>query len=158
MGFARYAHVPVGNLGKDAIMSTLDVAVARQLEHNRHVLWCSINQCPDIGGADNDVAQLWSDTLTEPHVSQPGAYRSICVELEIYGLSVASIMGSGMLDLEGLTVAPSSRGDYTGTAGSSSISYDGACAKTFSVLKAMVTRWIQKIHVNRMDVLSFYMS
>ena len=56
---ARYAHVPVANLGSDATMSMADVIFARQLVHNRHLLWASEGSLPDIGGAEMDQGWIW---------------------------------------------------------------------------------------------------
>jgi len=46
---ARYAHIPLCNLGTDALTTMIDVTFSRQLLHNRHVLWCSEGTGPDLG-------------------------------------------------------------------------------------------------------------
>ena len=102
---ARHAHVPISSLGMDALTTMIDVTFARALQHNRHLLWASEGTTPDLGGAEVDQHQhgIWSDKLQEPVVNHPGAYRSVCVELDVYGLAVAAIMNSSLLDAEGLT-------------------------------------------------------
>ena len=46
---ARYAHIPLCNLGTDALTTMIDVTFSRQLLHNRHLLWCSEGTGPDLG-------------------------------------------------------------------------------------------------------------
>jgi DNA polymerase epsilon subunit 1 len=146
---ARYSHVPVSNLGRDADMTMTDVLFARQLMHNRHLLWAAPGTLPDLGGAEQDRHSVWSDSLNEPIISMPGAYRNICVELEVFGLAVQAIMASGLLDAQGLTtVSASTQSDFSGgdqssavAATASSLSNDASCARAFALLKAEVTRW-----------------
>ncbi|CAN0259468.1 unnamed protein product, partial [Hapterophycus canaliculatus] len=46
--------------------------------------------------------QIWAEDLASPTILQPGAYRSICIELEIHGLAVGSVIASSQLEaLEG---------------------------------------------------------
>ena len=102
---ARYAHVPLCNLGSDALTTMIDVTFSRQLTHNRHLLWAS-EGAPDLGeGADNgqELLDIWAEALKEPIINIPGVYRGACVELDLYGMAVCAIMSSGELDAEGLT-------------------------------------------------------
>jgi hypothetical protein len=87
----------------------IDVTYARQLVHNRHILWASenVNQ-PDLGqgsGVDQDLWNVWSEALKEPVLSQPGIYRTFSIELDVFGLAVCAIMSSTELDVEGVTTA-----------------------------------------------------
>ena len=104
--YSRYAKVPVGNLGTDAIITAYDVMLARVLQKNRALLWCSSKAgCPDIGinslalaqgssimslanghSDDLDSNDIWGDEdeNISPVVSYPGAYRSICAEIDIH--------------------------------------------------------------------------
>jgi hypothetical protein len=114
---ARYSHIPLCNLGPDALTTVIDVVFSRQLTHNRHLLWASEGtNSPDLGkGADSgqELLDIWSEALKEPVINVPGVYRGACVELDLYGLAVCAIMSSGELDAEGLTtlaMAPSSGG------------------------------------------------
>jgi hypothetical protein len=111
---ARYAHIPLCNLGPDALTTMIDVIFSRQLTHNRHLLWASEGtNSPDLGkGADSgqELLDIWSEALKEPVINVPGVYRGACVELDLYGMAVCAIMSSGELDAEGLTtltMAPS---------------------------------------------------
>ena len=147
---ARFAQVPIGNLGTDAMMSMIDVLFARQLEHNKHILWAANGPLPDLGGSESDEVSVWSESLSEPHISEPGVYRNLCVELEIFGLAVAAIMTSGMLDAQGLTTSSVGSG-VLGASESSNIAssaHDAACARSFSLLKALVAKWIHDVGVS----------
>ncbi|CAN0492751.1 unnamed protein product, partial [Hapterophycus canaliculatus] len=56
---ARYAHLPLANIGADAPCAMADAFYGRLLRHNRHVLWASETSRPDLGGTegdDNDVS------------------------------------------------------------------------------------------------------
>jgi DNA polymerase epsilon subunit 1 len=54
---ARYSHVPVCNLGVDAITTMIDVSYARVLQQGRHLLWASETRVPDVGGEVADNAE-----------------------------------------------------------------------------------------------------
>ena len=83
----RYANVPLGNLGHDTALSSADILFARLLRHNRHVLWASDCARPDLGGAELDENSAWAEELERPSLNAPGAYRTVCVELEVqFGL------------------------------------------------------------------------
>lgn len=38
--------------------------------------------------------QVWAEDLASPTILQPGAYRNICIELEIHGLAVGAVIVS----------------------------------------------------------------
>merc|ERR1712118_569590 len=61
---ARYAHVPIANLGDDATMTMIDVIFGRQLLHNRHLLWTSKSSERSI--LEGDHNELWLNTFDEP--------------------------------------------------------------------------------------------
>ena len=139
-----------------------DVIFARQLQHNRHLMWASEGAMPDLGGAENDQYGVWSDPLVEPVVDVPGAYRCVCVELDLYGLTIDAIMCSNLLDMQELNELSMQKrapvdGDGGGQGGSedhasaataSFYSYDTACARAFALLKAMVTKWYNDLSFN----------
>jgi len=111
--YARYAKVPLGNLGTDAIITTYDVMFARILQKNRTLLWASGKAgCPDTGLSslsimpgstvmglidDNsnglDSNDIWGEENENisPVVAYPGAYRSICAEIDIHNLAIAAL-------------------------------------------------------------------
>ncbi len=88
----------------------MDVRVIRQLQLSRHALWATeSSRSPDLGeggssgGSALMARSLFSDPLQEPTVNNPGFYRGICIELDVFGLCVCAILGSGLLDTEGMT-------------------------------------------------------
>ncbi|CAM9095659.1 unnamed protein product, partial [Laminaria digitata] len=99
---ARYAHLPLANIGADAPCAMADAFFGRLLRHNRHVLWASETSRPDLGGTEGDENDVWAEDLASPTILQPGAYRNICIELEIHGLAVGAVIASSQLEaLEG---------------------------------------------------------
>ena len=41
---------------------------------------------PDIGGQEADMCATWSEAPSEEKINVSGANRSVCVELDLYGL------------------------------------------------------------------------
>jgi DNA polymerase epsilon subunit 1 len=146
---ARFAQIPIGNLGSDAVISIIDTLFARHFEHNRHVLWGSNESLPDLGGSELDDVNLWAEPIRIPQLSEAGVYRSICVELEIFGLAVASIMSPGSLEAFGSAGAQANeRSNSTmdgGNVVASSVSSDVSCLRAFMLLKALVSKWIHNV-------------
>jgi hypothetical protein len=64
-------------------------------------------------------------------ISEEGIYRTACVELEIFGFAVASIMGSGLLDAQGITAIPTAQATNSSELGSFAAPHDAACARAF---------------------------
>jgi DNA polymerase epsilon subunit 1 len=61
---ARYSLIPICNLGSDALTTMIDVIYARQLIHNRHLLWATEgSNVPDLGGAESEDYMIWSEGL-----------------------------------------------------------------------------------------------
>ena len=73
---ARFANLPVGNLGSDALVRCADAAFARLLRRNRHLLWASESNKPDLGVDDLDgSSSLDCDDLDQraaDHADAPG--------------------------------------------------------------------------------------
>lgn len=88
---ARYASLPLANLGADPFVAMADAFLGRLLAHNRHVLWASEAGCPDLGGSEGDEHGGGGDNGGAPAapVGVPGAYRGVCVEIEVRGGGVA---------------------------------------------------------------------
>ena len=160
----RYAHIPVGNLGSDFESSMADVFFARTLQHNKHVLWMSPSHQADTGGGDDDsgVLALHSNLGTtgkqslvgagepsNPVIRRPGAYRNVCIELELSHLAVSTVVMSHHLDdIEGvagsaLSALPdASMDDFAGNGRNAaagllpkSLDETTACASAFKMLK-----------------------
>ena len=146
----------------------VDVFFARLMQHNRHLLWASESGHPDLGGVEGDENDIWADEDRPEPVCVPGAYRNVCVELDVLNLCVDSIVASSQLDaLDGgqgfsaldVNVAGAKAaggadgamdedgsGDFGGQqqqqTGSAAIGDGAACASAFRVLKAMVQNWL----------------
>ena len=113
---ARFSHIPIGNLGLDADITTYDITFLRLLQKNRALSWASNKPgCPDTGYnslplvSGSNIRGLIGEQLTDakvldsnviwgdenenikPVVSVPGAYRSICVEIDLHDLAIAAI-------------------------------------------------------------------
>ena len=114
---SRFSQVPIGNLGKDENAIMFDVLYARSLSKSRAVLWASdAASNPDLGipasslvsksgtggfthtevGFNNN--DIWSDddALVSPVILKPGAYRCVCVELDINNLCIAALTDSSL--------------------------------------------------------------
>ena len=111
---SRYAGIPLCNLQSDALTTILDVSFGRQLQQSRHLLWIQEgNKYPDLGSSsigcvgnssnsggteDELLWEIWSDRLEEPVINEPGVYRTMSVELDVYAMAICAIMNS--LDLD----------------------------------------------------------
>ena len=105
--YARYAHVPIGNFGADAPSFVADIFFSRLLRRQDHLLWMSRTSTPDLGHGNGTTMMTKTSGGTAGHgsdnsVSAPGAYRSICVELDIFNLAVNTMLEVQRLsELEG---------------------------------------------------------
>ncbi|CAN8013629.1 unnamed protein product [Ixodes persulcatus] len=163
----RYFHVPLGNLPRDATLFGCDLFYARHLQRQNFVLWCSQADRPDLGGkeADDNCLSAESDTTSAVEVNNPGAYSAVCVELDLNGLAVTTILQSqNLTELEG--VSSSVAFDAGGAAclsldsiveggqqasASSLASYDDVAlsAGAFRILRTMVAGWLRDVAVYR---------
>jgi len=127
---ARFAQIPVGNLNQDENIAMFDVLYARNLNKSRAVLWANeMPNQPDLGSnalslvgktgagfrpteTDINNNDIWGDddALVSPVIQRPGAYRCVCVELDIYDLSIAALTDSSLATLPGASVAATSKG------------------------------------------------
>ena len=112
VSYARYGHIPLGNLGDDENTAVFDVGMMRMIEKNLAVSWANtMPGRPDLGvehvpsseggqfplsvGELNSFTQddIWGDDneLVSPVVRKPGTYRSICVDVDIQDLAIAAL-------------------------------------------------------------------
>lgn len=77
-------------------------------------------------------------------INSPGVYRSVCVEVEVYGLAVAAIMCSSLLDTFEIG-AHQSASSGGGENDAPAQTHDTACINAFNILKAVVAKWIQDV-------------
>ncbi|CAL8111322.1 unnamed protein product [Orchesella dallaii] len=159
---SRYLQIPVGNLPMDTILTGCDVLFARHLIKNNYVLWCSSTDRPDLGGKEADDNRLVTEF--EEHnnivINNPGFYQTVCIELELDGLAVNTLLQSHHVhDIEGTsaTVAfdnmpQASLEEMMGNnPGPSLASYDetALCSGAFRVLKSMVISWVRDVSIHR---------
>ncbi|EED94471.1 DNA polymerase [Thalassiosira pseudonana CCMP1335] len=114
---ARFAQVPIGNFSQDENTSMFDVLYARNLNKSRAVLWASdMPNNPDVGGfrhveTDLNNNDIWGDddALVSPVILRPGAYRCVCVEIDVYDLSIAALTDSSLASLPGASLPTSNQ-------------------------------------------------
>ena len=93
-------------------------------------------------------------------INNPAAYQSVCIELEIDGLAVNTLLQSNHVhDIEGTsstvafdTMPQASLEEMMGNAPAPSLAnYDetALCSGAFRVLKTMVTSWLRDVSVHR---------
>lgn len=159
---AQFAGVPLGNVSSTDVHSqALDVLVGRELCNRDHVLWASNSTRPDLGGLEEDDANLDHEIPTVPEISVPGSYRTICVDTELSNLAIATILSSSHVNqLEGTDLAfdaaanaalqkapnSSARGGFgeEGTIGgkyAAPLDEMASSAPAFRVLKDLVASW-----------------
>lgn len=157
---ANFANLPVGNLGDDAFVRVADVAFARLLRRNRHLLWASEGSKPDLGSTDVEGhveatgvhdSSAWESIMNPASATQvtstnqksgrfdmvdsPGVYRCACVEIDVFGSAVNAIMVSDKLDDDAMDV------DFASGNTTEAIA-NGACEEPFRFLRALVADWI----------------
>tara|TARA_B110000208_G_C11798052_1_gene440554 strand:+ start:251 stop:6238 length:5988 start_codon:yes stop_codon:yes gene_type:complete len=167
---ARYAHIPVGNLKVDNAVHMADVFFARLLEQNNHVTWTSPAVLPDLGGRETEEA-FSVEPNESPTMSNPGVFRTVCIELELSHLAVNTMLeaahihaiegGDGYLSLAGddLTsgavdsmvaarAAAAADNETEGVQikmGATSLDSSVACRDAFKVLRVMITQWLDDV-------------
>ncbi|XP_018496572.1 DNA polymerase epsilon catalytic subunit A [Galendromus occidentalis] len=155
----RYLHVPLGNLPADATRFGCDVFYARNLLKQNFLLWCSRSDRPDLGGKEaDDNRSIEHDLCLQ--VNNEGMYTTTCVELDLQGIFVTTILQAHTLaELEGIssniafdavqaqTVQDMvSGGDQMG---SNVSGYDESsqCAGAFRILRQMVSAFMKDVAV-----------
>jgi DNA polymerase epsilon subunit 1 len=158
---ARYARIPMGNLGIDPVVCSYDVLFARSLQKHRALLWSSTKPgCPDAGldflslapgssilrliqghPVHLDSNEIWGEEneTMSPIVSYPGAYRAICAEIDVQFLVIAALNDlrcnpNGSLGSNGLDVAMRGNNAPLGDVMSTAIS--------LPILRSLVQQWL----------------
>ena len=163
---ARYANVPLSSLGQSPLTSSADVLMARSLKQHRHLLWASSTGKPDLGDMEEeasfdddgelplvfrDFAPLGSSyakrtggtfqdiasTSATGIVECPGAYRTVCARVDVFGSAVNAVMVSD--DLAGDSAL--------GEAGYQ----DQDCAHAFRILRALLAEWVDDVSKRRSE-------
>lgn len=112
VSYCRFGQVPLGNLGHDENSMVFDISLSRLIFKNRALSWaCCKYGCADIGvnflpssdggtfpsiGASSTAysqEEIWGDDdeLVSPIIRRPGCYRSICVDIDLQDLAIASL-------------------------------------------------------------------
>eukprot|EP00742_Colponemidia_sp_Colp-10_P004977 GILJ01005318.1.p1 GENE.GILJ01005318.1~~GILJ01005318.1.p1 ORF type:complete len:1434 (+),score=252.77 GILJ01005318.1:629-4303(+) len=168
--FARYAHVPVCNMEEDHSAFLCDIFYARLLRDSKHVLWLSLSEKPDLGGTEEDEYLFFADEeIVNPEITNSGAFRSVCVEIDLMllgvnaikeALTLSEIEGGGLgllyedtekmnknanvgnaIAAQGANGASFSRG-HPGTMLNWSVLDEAvACASAFKHLRTLVNGW-----------------
>eukprot|EP00559_Dactyliosolen_fragilissimus_P002000 CAMPEP_0184866268 /NCGR_PEP_ID=MMETSP0580-20130426/21602_1 /TAXON_ID=1118495 /ORGANISM="Dactyliosolen fragilissimus" /LENGTH=2479 /DNA_ID=CAMNT_0027365857 /DNA_START=100 /DNA_END=7536 /DNA_ORIENTATION=+ len=178
--YSRYGNIPIGNLGVDATIMSYDVIFSRLLQKNRALLWANTTPgSPDVGlkaicdasdskssslildtssGCQFDSNDIWGDEKenVSPVVRNPGAYRNICVEVDIHDLSIASLVDTksqlaGMVnassdqsggDEQLIQVVNNGAGDGL-IAGATPLGDEMSTAMSLQLLRALAQSWLR---------------
>ena len=169
---SRYGNVPIGNLGRDETVTLYDVSYGRLLQKSRAVLWANeIPGIPDLGinalslidggsdelcgggtGANMSSNELFGDDdeLISPVIRRPGAYRCICVEIDVHDLSIAALTDLKLAAMSAVHSAQENGdasmfgGDASGALVSSSapLGDEMSTAVSLPLLRALVQGWL----------------
>ncbi|PNF35844.1 hypothetical protein B7P43_G09409 [Cryptotermes secundus] len=170
---ARYFHVPLGNLPADPTIFAADLFYARHLMKHNFLLWCSPTERPDLGGREADDNRLLTECEENSSVvtNNPGCYSTVCIELNIDGLAVNTLLQSHHVnDIEGTsssvsfdTIPQASLEDMMGGQVTVLPSYDetALCSGAFRVLRSMVSAWLRDVSLYKnvfadFQILHFY--
>ena len=104
---SRYSCIALGNQGDNGELSVIDTLYARTLSLNKHVLWYSNTQMPDLGGhEEKDFRSYFQEEIENPEYVQKGFYRGYTVEIDLRNIATNTILQSGFLkELEEATMA-----------------------------------------------------
>jgi DNA polymerase epsilon subunit 1 len=170
VSYARYGHVPIGNLGDDENTAVFDVGMMRLSEKNLALSWANTMGRPDLGvdfvptsdgghfpissGETNSYTQddVWGDDneLVSPVIRKPGTYRSICVDVDIQDLAIAALT-----DIPDSAPTPGGAGDPsspTSVAAFNSVDFgklavplgdELATSSSLPMLRSLVGSWLR---------------
>jgi len=101
---ARYANLPLGNLETDSVTLAADVIWARSLHEKDMLLWVSTTGKPDLGGKEQDDNSEDLEDWSNPEVNNPGSYKTIAIELELFALAFSTVLTapSSSSEIEGI--------------------------------------------------------
>ncbi|XP_046997014.1 DNA polymerase epsilon catalytic subunit 1 [Schistocerca americana] len=157
---ARYFHAPLGNIPADPPLFGADLFYARHLIKNNFVLWCSPTERPDLGGREVDDNRLLTEFEESSSIvhNNPGCYSTFCIDLDIDGLAVNTLLQSSHVhDIEGTsssvafdTMPQASLEEMMSGGGPATLgNYDdiARCSGAFKVLRSMVGAWLRDVSV-----------
>ena len=85
---ARYSNIPIGNFTRDYSLGILDTLYSRILMKNKHLLWTK----------SQDLTSMTQIRVNEAMIT-PGYYRTICVEIDLDGLAVNTMLMMNQIHL-----------------------------------------------------------
>eukprot|EP00737_Agarophyton_chilense_P000701 gb/GEZJ01000776.1/.p1 GENE.gb/GEZJ01000776.1/~~gb/GEZJ01000776.1/.p1 ORF type:complete len:1790 (-),score=227.93 gb/GEZJ01000776.1/:5472-10268(-) len=131
---SRFAGIPIGNMTlTDVHAQALDVLVGRELINRDHILWASTSSQPDLGGLEEDDCNLQNEMPSVPEMTNPGSYRTICIDTELSNLSIATILSSSYVNqVEGTDLAFDSAADSSAKAMKTAASASATATKNSS--------------------------
>jgi DNA polymerase epsilon subunit 1 len=162
--YARYAKVPLGNLGCDPVLMSYDTMFSRILQKNRSLLWTNekagspdtgINAMALISGSSNltavddstcmDSNILWGDDDDNlcPVIRFPGAYRCIVAEIDIHNLAIAALS-----DSRSALALSSSSGALTSST-NTTLGDEMSTAVSLPLLRILIQTWLRDAATNR---------
>jgi len=133
---ARFAKVPVAMIAHDWALSLSDVLFARNLAHNKMVLWASPNGTPDLGGNESAVGlEALLGGVESPVVAAPGAYRTVCAQIKIEHLAMTAVLEADAVNELDFSAGEGGMMHGAGAATAAETS------RAFRVLKGMMSMW-----------------
>ncbi|KAG2195066.1 hypothetical protein INT47_003932 [Mucor saturninus] len=157
---ARYANIPFCNIPDDPYLFMSDIMFARKLIENDMVLWWSASSMPDLGGREEDENVNITSEIMNTELSYPGAYETVCVEIEVVRLCLNTLMEAPVInELEGTSGmgsfdnASHTLDEYQGGAVSNTASFGESMisGKTFSMLRALVLQWFKQAATDKQN-------
>ena len=147
---SQYSHIPVGNMSFDFACDMADVFMARMLRANKHLYWASKSPKPDIGVEEGNVIAIRNilDVEEKCICSEPGAYRTICVEVDIFNLAVNTVLeASTLADIEGASEAflGDVELDFNSDGGNSAGTGNISTGVAFKILRNLVSTWFREV-------------
>ena len=146
---ARYGDVPLCNLQQDDPRFLIDLAYARRLQRSNVVLWWSPNARPDHAGHEkDDITSSLTEIVEMPNINNPGAYTSVCIDIELQNLTINTILTSSIINHlentgDAITYNPESE-DPSNTTTNPNTKHRGAAGfaqPALIVLREMVKAW-----------------
>lgn len=169
---SKWAQIAIGNLNADWLLQSADIFFARALRADQQLLWAGWNGVPDLGIGhepqmearlmasildSNECTSLDSSQASSlpVEVCNPGAYRTICVELRLEHLAVCAIDNASYLDeMEEFGLL----GDQSGS--NSLAGTEQAAAHAFKVLQNIMASWLKAAveeHNKQADALLYHL-
>lgn len=137
-------------LSADARSFSMDILLQRKLLQTGHLSWLSQSPKPDFGGllfVDNGV----TEELKNPELCVPGMHRTVCVELQVMGLAVNTVLeSSNVHNLDGIDlgkemVQAGSMADVTNNQSLALADDATLCASAFRLIKLMLRSWMKDV-------------